>query len=282
MSYSIIYEKQFIKISETEVIPVILTGDNNVYEHSGARARDWYNPLVNGKRVVTIDDINEELNHMHKQYFNPRNAETANRSEKDFGYYSGIAMYGKGTHKTTWGMYKNVYLKGFEQALTLEQLSNESISVSVRITRLSGSPVNPDVDALSKGGFNTTAELLSHIEKCKAAIKENKGYHFFIYLNGYDLEKKVKRIRRKYFPTTKKVKVPTEVDSFYAITIDTYGNYLTESKKGSINYSRWSDSAKAFLTEKQAEAQIKRLNKRRWNNLEFNVIKVNEKRTILV
>ena len=117
----------------------------------------------------------------------------------------------------------------------------------------------------------------------KRINEEGKGaYTYRCKVNGWGIEDVCKKLRKKHFPIEKKSKVPTEVDGFYAITIDANGTYLVKSRKGGILYTRWADSAKAFLTEKQAEAQIKRLNKRSWNNLEFNVIKVNEKRTILV
>ena len=285
MSYTIIYEKQFIKVSDSKVIPMIIVGDNNVYEWSGKkerRARDPYCPTINGKVAVTLDEIKADLKREYNNIFNPKNEETANRSEKEFGYYSGIALYGKGTYKTTWKMYENVYLKGYEQALTVEQVKN-SISISIEVTRR-GTYLNPELDLLTKRGFETSEELNDYIEMVDKRIKEEgKGaYTYRCKVNGWDIESVCKKLRKKYFPIEKKSKVPTEVDSFYAITIDEYGNYLTQSKKGYIGYSRWSDHAKAFLTEKQAEAQIKRLNKRSWNNLEFNVIKVNEKRTILV
>lgn len=285
MSYTIIYEKQFIKVSDSKVIPMIIVGDNNVYEWSGKkerRARDPYCPTINGKVAVTLDEIKADLKREYNNIFNPKNEETANRSEKEFGYYSGIALYGKGTYKTTWKMYENVYLKGYEQALTVEQVKN-SISISIEVTRR-GTYLNPELDLLTKRGFETSEELNDYIEMVDKRIKEEgKGaYTYKCKVNGWAIETTCKALRKKYFPIEKKSKVPTEVDSFYAITIDTNGTYLVKSQKGGIQYSRWADSAKAFLTEKQAEAQIKRLNKRSWNNLEFNVIKVNEKRTILV
>jgi hypothetical protein len=286
MSYTIIYEKLFIKVSESKVIPMIIVGDNNVWQNSGInerRARDPYCPTINGKVAVTLEEIKADLKREYNTIFNPKNEETANRKEKDYGYYAGIALYGKGTYRTTWKMYENVYLKGYEQALTVEQVKN-SISISIEVNRR-GTYINPELDLLTKHGFETSEELNEYINMVDKRIKEEgKGaYTYKCKVNGWAVEEACKRLRKKYFPIEKRVKVPTEVDSYYAITIDANGNYLTQSKKGSINYSRWSDSAKAFLTEKQAEAQVKRLNKRSWHNsVKFNVIKVNEKRTILV
>lgn len=283
MSYSIIYEKQFIKVSDSKVIPIIVGGDSNVYNNDNTRCRDTYNPLINGARMINLHDINEELNYTHNQYFDKKREKTENNIEKDFGFLAGIALYGKGTHKTTWNMYKNVFLNGFKQALTVEQLSSEGFNISIKVSRKLGTTLNPSIDDLSRGGFKTTEDLLNHMETVMDATKVLSGYGFYFRLEVYDIENKIKRVRRKYFPTNKKVKVPTEVDNYYVIKLNVHDQFLLRSSKSGIHYSNRTYGAKAFIDEKAAKATIKRLLKRSWRDeMNFEVIKVEEKRTILV
>lgn len=283
MSYTIIYEKQFIKVSDSKVIPMIIIGDNNVWMNSGInerRARDPHCPIIDGKVAVTLEEIKADLERIHTKYFDPRKEITATRSEKDFGVCSAIAMYGKGTGGTTWKMYENLYLNGYKQALTVEQL-RDHMSISVVVSRR-GTKLIPELDLLTKRGFETSEELNDYIEMVDKVIKE-KGQGAYTYkckVDGWDIENVCKKLRRKHFPIVKKSKVPTEVDSYYAITINRH-NYLVKSQKGGLMYTMLEGDSKPFATEKAAVAALDRLKKRNWS-CEFGVIKINEKRTILV
>ena len=66
MSYSILYEKQFIKVGDNLFIPMVECGDNNVYEASNGRkrARSWCNDkwIANGKTICTREDIENRVN----------------------------------------------------------------------------------------------------------------------------------------------------------------------------------------------------------------------------
>ena len=117
MSYTILYAKQFIKIDETRVIPFILQGDNNVYESNRKRARDWSNSYAFTRTIITSNeallqeierfkqDTLESCNEYVKQY-----DETWAFDEKRFGYHTGIAVGGRHTTKTTFGMFKNFFV----------------------------------------------------------------------------------------------------------------------------------------------------------------------------
>ena len=60
MSYSIIYDKQFIKAEHkgsTYYVPMVLTGSSNVYDHNGARTRSWFSTYVFGEIFDTEENL---------------------------------------------------------------------------------------------------------------------------------------------------------------------------------------------------------------------------------
>ena len=60
MSYSIIYDKQFIKVSDNQFIPMVLSGCSNLYEFNGTkerRVRSWFPMRLENKIILSREEI---------------------------------------------------------------------------------------------------------------------------------------------------------------------------------------------------------------------------------
>ena len=131
MSFEIIYDKQFIKVSETEFIPMILGGSNNVYEFSNngkeRRSRSWFSLRIGNGLVVTRDEMIKYCEETRNNII-VSNEERINDDwyeeydDSEFGYWSSIAINGRSTRQTTYGQFKGLFTTGCKKALTLEQL----------------------------------------------------------------------------------------------------------------------------------------------------------------
>ncbi len=184
MSYEIIYSKQFIKVNEHQVIPMLLQGSNNCYDtQTGRRARDWHNTFAHNPKGLIANncDIIESLRAMQNNYVTNRPEYT----DKDFGWFDGVALYGHRTRNTTFNMYFNVYKSGIKKAKTIEQLRAEGVTVKMYLSRYShdtiiaeGKEIKQDVT------FTSTEHMVSTINEWMAYYPNTN-----IYLTLYGLSK---------------------------------------------------------------------------------------------
>ena len=252
MSYTILYAKQFIKIDEKRVIPFILQGDNNVYETDRKRARDWSDSYMFNKTIVTSNeallqeierfkqDTIERCNEYVKQY-----DETWAYDEKRFGYHTGIAVGGRHTTKTTFGMFKNFFANGIKDAKTIEELRELGCSLGIRVSSYdnkniteAGLEIKPTVN------FTSTEQAIATIEEYEAYYK---GHNVYLYIYAYGMDRVVEK--------TKKTKTPKKiekVDQYFQINTP-FGLFVKNTARG-FQYSRW--NAKAFRTERDAKRSL--------------------------
>ena len=135
MSYTIFYRSMFVKLSNGKYIPMMEMGDNNVYEANygrgkAKRVRDWSNMcLNNGQKFFDKEEIRNHLAEWNDGVDKKRNNDLLNGDDwqKDaaknatFGYYEGIAVYGKGgTSGTTFNDVKNIVMGGVKNSISLE------------------------------------------------------------------------------------------------------------------------------------------------------------------
>ena len=130
MSYTIFYNKCFIKVGENQYIPLAEIGDNNVYELSNRRARDWQrlymfgtNPIVSSETILS--DLKEIREYKIKTY--------PDYNDKSFGWFDACALYGKSIGTTTWKSFYNFFLNGIKNAVTIEKLRENYTLVSATI-----------------------------------------------------------------------------------------------------------------------------------------------------
>lgn len=140
MSYSILYRSMFVKMSDGKYIPMYEVGDNNVWEcDNKRRVRNWYQAdcIAKGKVSLTEDEImagvENLINSVKNQYvgkvvedYNGGDGVrtyTDKEIESRFGYYEGIAIYGKSTHVTTAQQVRNFFKAGISNAVSFEDVS---------------------------------------------------------------------------------------------------------------------------------------------------------------
>jgi hypothetical protein len=248
MSYTILYAKQFIKIDEARVIPFILQGDNNVYETDRKRARDWSNSRMFNRTIITSketllqeierfkQDTIERCNEDVKQYDG-----TWAYDEKRFGYHTGIAVGARHTTKTSFGMFKNFFVSGINNAKTIEELAELGCSLAIRVSEYdkekitkAGLEVKPTVN------FTSTEQAVATIEEYEAYYK---GHNIYLYIYAYGMDRVVEKTKK-----TKTPKQKIKVDQYFQINTP-FGLFVKNTSRG-FQYSRW--NAKAFRTEKDA------------------------------
>jgi hypothetical protein len=189
MSYAILYKAQFIKIDESQVLPLLQDGSNNCYEtdmrgRSTRRARDWGNTFTHNNTgfITTNTDIINSINTLRNSFVERYPDEY---SDNRFGYYAGVAISPNSTRKTTFGKYLSFYNKALKNALTIEQLRGKNITVTLYphrwkdsdITEL-GLEIKPDVT------FTTTEQMVEKINEYKEYYK---GTKINLYLKVYGL-----------------------------------------------------------------------------------------------
>ena len=254
MSYSILYNKQFIKVGDNLFIPMVQCGDNNVYEAAGngrKRARSWYNDswIANGKTICSREEIESRINEIRDEEIKrcgnyvKEYDENWSYQDKRFGYHTGIAIYGKHTSNTTFGNFKGFYMSGCDGALTIENLLKHDVNVCVRL------PYYGYVkEEIEKKGLEckqtvypkTTDELLNIIKEWDEYYG-NRVRYYVDFGSDWGLEN-IKRERSK----TKQRK-----EKQY---IQTKEYYVLEGVGGGMGYkyAYTSTGAKKFINEKSA------------------------------
>lgn len=134
MSYSIFYRAMHIQTSKG-ILPMVECGDNNVYDWSGRRSRNWYNFHASEKSIYSnwedlnnaIEKWNAKVQDKQEEY---RNSETDWKRESannSFGYFEGVAVYGKSTFNTTFNDFRNLIRSGMKYMITIEEVIDKGI-----------------------------------------------------------------------------------------------------------------------------------------------------------
>lgn len=264
MSYSILYNKQFVKVADDLYIPMIQSGDNNVYESDRKRARSWYNHrYVTGGSVwasselilSTIDRIRDERIARNKSNIEQGFLDEGDQyDDKRFGWHEGIAIYGKHTSNTTFGMYRNFHKTGIERALTVEQLLEKGVQLKMKLYTY-----RPE-DVTSKGReikdevyFTTTEQLVRVVTEWLEYYGEMSDRITLWFSDDWYMEKLLESQKRKVKRETKFV----ESKSYYALK-STSGYFVKNMKRG-YKYAFTSTGGRKFLTEKKAADFKKRM-----------------------
>jgi len=265
MSYEIIYDKQFIKVSEDKFVPMILSGSNNCYEWSPSgkerRTRSWFPFSINNQLVLSVDEMVKHCEQTRQDIITRNESREKDEwydeySDSAFGYWTAIAINGT-TANTTYGQFKGVFTTGCKKALTVEQLANENIFVHVKNSYYSQDKKDElGIDPFSKV-VRSGQELLDAIEECKKQFDGTKIGVTIEFSGMY--ESTTKWLRKKYFPRPqKKIKNIIEVDEYYTILVD--NNYLVKRTRNGYRYTYY--PYLKFMTKKEAEVRVKRLNKK--------------------
>lgn len=286
MSYTIIYNKQFIKVSATEYIPVVLVGCNNVYDHNSKRSRNWENIkflLSDGiygtaeAMLSTIENHRSDLiahnNDWLKEY-----PEWDKYSDAKFGYFSGLSIGGNRTINTTYGMFRGIVTNGIKNALTVEECVINGLSVKVSNGYLSG-------DLSKTHGAKclypkTTIELMNAINEL-SDYYANTGASISISFNNHndDIKHIQDCIRRLNKPTVERKMV--SCNEYFVVMAESYGYIIKQLKRGFTYHSLYISMAKKFRSESRAKKYANALSDKR-PNITFTVKKVVTNESILL
>lgn len=286
MSYDIFYRKQFIKVDDSHVIPMVEIGSNNVWEATGnrkeRRAREWanvemgrtFNSIIvsNAQLLANIDRVRESEIEKTKD-----SKDEDKYTDKAFGYFTGLSMYGKGTRGTTFGQFKGFYQSGIAGAMTIEELRASGVSLSI-------APSHYAKEAAEKAGlemlpsvtFTSTEHLREKVKEYTEYYKDS-GVNIWCHIYGDSsidwLEKQRKIARKK----VKVARVKKEVSEYYVI--HTGEGYFIKNTKYGYKYAHYSDSYlnKRLETERQANSFLAKLKKRHVKTEAFKVVKVEGK-----
>jgi len=284
MSYEIIYNKQFVKVSETEFIPIILVGSNNCTEMSNRgrerRARGWwtFKYMLDGKCVGTLEQMLNKCENNRIEYMKSND----DYNDKNFGYFSSLSIGGSSTRNTTFGMYKGLFKTGCKKALTVEELHSWGLSL-----RVMHGYVNDEY--LKKTGLErksyypkTTIELVENIKELEEYYK---GTEIGIYVMFSDSDERVKDkqklINRINNTQVKKEKIQKEIKEYF--TFRNNVGYFSRNTKYGYRYSyihSWIE--KRVYSEKEAIKFCEKLNIKHSSNFSIEKVVLNKPELITI
>lgn len=296
MSYEIIYNRLFVKLEKDNIpvfIPMLYWGSNNCTQISSRgreiRERSWSNMkfVTGGKTFATEEDILKLIDdyRLEKIKGSEESAKQWNDNsflydDKRFGWHASIALYGRGTSGTSFTSWRNLFKIGMEKAMTVEELLNEGVNVTLHVSTYSA-------DEIKKAGlqvkedvtFTSTEQAVEVIEKYEAYYKDVAPDCLYVRFGSeWSVERLLQR-KRKENKRGHKEKKRVEVESYFVLG-NKHGFFVKYTKWGyKYSYSTDSYMVKKFLTAKEAEKKLKKM---RSASEGWQVIKVNEKVTVLV
>jgi hypothetical protein len=280
MSYEIIYDKQFIKVSEDKFVPMILIGSNNCYDYNNKRARNWHAYNINGSVVLTLDEMLEYTNSVRQDIINRNNEKEKDKwfeeyDDKSFGYWSSIAINGS-TRNTTYGQFEGIFKIGCKKSLTIEQLMEENVNIIVKNTYYNEKMKQKfGIEPFSKS-VTSEQELIDAINECNKLFKSTPIQATVEF--DYMPEDKPKRLRNKYFSKVKKEKLRVELDKYYTILVE--GRYLSKHTSRGYMYSFYSPQLK-YATKNEAKKIVNKF-ENKYPNREYEIEEINERVTLYI
>lgn len=277
MSYDIFYDKQFVKVNENTFIPMVLTGSNNCTEWSPRgrerRARSWHNfsYILNGAVAGSLDEM-LKIQAGVRQGLVDSNGEEY--SDKSFGYYTGLSAGGGGCNMT-YGQYLGIAKTGCAKALTVEQLRQENVTISIGTSRYEKE------EKLAEAGLKAFSFTPNSTEELEAFLNTEAPKYagvttLQVTFHGM-YESSMKWIRRRHFSKPKPQHEIVKSPVGYAIKITKDGSfygYLYSFKGGSFRYIQDEANAKQFIDKKEAERKAKTMKSRRSVGYDFEVVLV--------
>jgi hypothetical protein len=181
MSYQIIYNKQFIKVNDHQVLPLLCQGSNNCYDYTNRkRTRDWGNTFAHNPTGLIANkcDIIESLRTMQHNF----KENYPDYKDVHFGYFEGVALYGHHTSKTTFNMYFNVYKSGMKNAKTIEELRNQNVTVTMFVSNYSKETIlKANKAVLPEVTFESTEHMVATINEWVEYYKGVTNIHIKTY-----------------------------------------------------------------------------------------------------
>ena len=274
MSYDIFYRKQFIKVSDTEVIPFFEAGSNNCYDvgygrkRIGRRSRSWDNQRINGKTIVTnkeliqyVEDYQESLIKRGIEWNKDSNDDSYTYNPNRFGFHAGLSIKGNGTTKTTYKHFFNFYKNGIKTAKTIEELRANNILIELVVSQYSEKKITElGLERKPSVTLSSTEQLVKLIKEYEEYYKDVPGCFYLTTFSEWSLT--------KYFSNNKQRRMKKEKElitlkEYYVIKCPN-GGILARLTHGGYKYVdtlAYYNSVKIFKTEKQANTFLTTANR---------------------
>lgn len=270
MSFDLLYDKQFIKVDDKRVIPFILIGCSNVYDHNNKRVRDWNNTYAhnegrhiiadNDKLLANIDKYREDtMKRCAENVINYKDESWA-YDDKRWGYHTSLSMYGKHTATTSFGVYKSFFKTGIKEAMSIEELITAGVSISLRVSPYYDKEefATKNITELPKVYLKSTQQLIDTIAEYEAYYANVKSATLWLSESGMDRYLDKKRMSKRIAKIKQRAEKKSVTVNEYYVLYNGVGYLIKNTKKG-YQYSYQPISGKAFINEKTANAFHKRM-----------------------
>lgn len=258
MSYTIVYDRQFIKLEDGRIIPMILCGSNNCWEKTwnGKERRERYWTSYWEQTVPAFNP--EELIKQVEGYCNG-------------GEYQEHFM--RGGKWVDDAAFLRFFQNGIKQAKTMKELVDERIHTAAVKAYLSIWTKKPDKkdwdqekttenDKRLRSDEELVAFLNEADERLKRKSADETVYVCLKYYNNDPLPKP---------KCTRKPKA--RLTGEYYVVVFGAGSYVTKITKRYLHHSPYISAAKQFRSEQEAEKWIKQRNLKIRFRGEFSVEK---------
>lgn len=279
MSYDIFYRKQFIKISNTETIPFFEAGSSNCYDAGsrnriGKRSRSWDNQRINGKVIVSNDEIikhvkdyQESLIKRGKQNSDEYKDDSWLYNKNHFGYYAALSIKGYTTAKTTYKHFLNFYKGGIKAAKTIEELKDNNINIELVVSPYSEKKIiELGLERKSIVSLKTTEQLVELIKEYDEYYKDVPSCFYLTSASEWGFKTYLKNNKQRRM---RKEKELITLKEYYVIKCPN-GGILSRLTNGGYKYVdnlAYYNSVKIFKTEKQANTFLTTANRSGFNVL---------------
>jgi len=293
MSYTIIYDKQFIKVGDNQYIPMVLAGSNNCTETSPSgyqrRERSW-TPWFWGEGTILTMEMMLKIIEVRRQTIIERNnnrehdANWKEYKDANYGYWGSLAIGVANTGITSFAKYQGIIKTGCSKALTIEQLKACNVHINIKtpyvwdgLEKVTGLKPYTRVP-------NTTEEFFEMYETMVEYLKGTEYTQPSITF-GYMSDNKVTQLRKKYFPQVKQTKKLVTLPGRYVIVVSSggerLGQFIKFGRYGSFTY-HYSGGGKHYVTEVEANRRLKVCERKRGGDITWRVEKIEQKREFLV
>jgi hypothetical protein len=249
---------------------MFLGGDNNVYEASGngrKRSRSWCNDrfmspdfMATEQEILTnIDNHRKSLIESGEKSVVEYNDESYRYEDKRFGYHTACSIYGKSTRGTTFTAWKNLFVNGMKEALSIEELKEKGVRVYIYAYYYSKDDwqkTKGDLEIKQDVYFESTQHLIDTLAEWKEYYK-GKASFYIKYGSEWSLENlKRERTKRREKPQPKYA----DTNKFYIIALANGEGYFLRYTRTGYKYTFFrSNKNKKFLTEEAANKYHKKM-----------------------
>lgn len=237
MSYSIVYNKQFLKIDD-KIIPLVLYGSNNCYEPlpngRQRRERQWYSLYFNGGNeqiAATEAEIMERV-----------------KSYCDGGEYQEHFMQ-NGKWVDDKGLIR-FFENGIKNAKTIEEFKEDYFFRGMCGYFSVWKEMNDTIE--SHFEINSSDDLRKFLNAAQDRLDrrtDKEGIYICLHYYNEKFESRVK-------PDWKQKERLTD---YFAIKVGNYDSYLVKLTSRRIRYASLCNLTKQFKTEKEANKYVEKL-----------------------